>query len=142
NAKPERGKAIEKLRKMREEGRGVEMTSNPLRLRIKGLEARATDRRSRIIAALMSGGLGQERYWPFVLAAKALWRQIPPRSPDDLVSPAEDIANTLAGWRREVNADSVPTLRKRVRPVGSEGAGPFNEPDAADAPQFGTSVFD
>src|SRR5207245_3648482 len=49
NATPEsRNRALEKLRKVKEEAQRAAMASRPLRLRIKELEASATDRRSRI----------------------------------------------------------------------------------------------
>jgi hypothetical protein len=81
-------------------------------------------RRARIIKALVSKGpaLRRQSYRSFALAAMALWCHWPPRDPADLVSPPETIAATLSGWRWRLSPDSVLTVRKRVGPVGPEGA--------------------
>jgi len=79
-------------------------------------------RRARIVAALLSEDWCGEPYRPFALVAAALWRRVPPQTPKDLVRPPEEIAATLSAWRWNVAPKSVPTVRKRVGPVGPEGA--------------------
>src|SRR5262249_34164684 len=61
-------------------------------------ESDVADRRRKIVEALKGDRPFEDSWWPFALAARALWKRIPPRGREDNARPM-NTASMLAGWR-------------------------------------------